>query len=586
MPDIEEIRHSLAHVMAYAVQELYGAVQMGVGPTTDSGFYYDLDLEHRIADEDLKQIEGKMQQLLQQKYRFVREEVSAEEAQRRFCDDRYKMELIEGIIERGENVSLYRCGDFVDLCRGPHVDNMAQIPKKAFKLVSVAGSYWRGDERNPKMQRIYGLAFETPAELKEHIQMLEEMKKRDHRKLGQELDLFSLHEKAGSGLVYWHPKGGRLRLALEDYWRQQHVDNGYELVFTPHMGRSWLWQSSGHLDFYADGMFAPMTIDQNEYYIKPMNCPFHIMIYQNSKHSYRDLPFRWAELGTVYRYERSGTMHGLLRVRGFTQDDAHIFCTPEQVEGEILRVLRFCLDMLRTLGFCQISAYLATRPEKAVGEAQRWQLAQKSLLVALETEGLPYSIDEGNGAFYGPKIDLKVKDAMKREWQLSTIQFDFNLPERFDICYTAPDGSEQRPYMVHRALLGSMERFFGVLIEHYGGLFPFWLAPVQVAIIPIRLEHKGMADRVWAQLKELGLRLNYLERDENLNAKIKRAQKDKTPYILVIGDKEVAQGTLAVRSRGNVQLGNVAQAAFIAACAQLQQSRNTELITDFSTLAT
>ncbi len=581
-PGIEEIRHSLAHVMAYAVQELYGDVRMGVGPTTENGFYYDLDLEHRIVAEDLPQIEVKMRELLKQKADFVCEQVSTEQARERFAGDRYKMELINGILERGEDLSLYRCGDFVDLCRGPHVANMSEIPRKAFKLLSVAGSYWRGDENNPMMQRIYGLAFETPGELKEHLLLLKEMKKRDHRKLGQELDLFSLHDEAGSGLVYWHPKGGRLRVALEDFWRRQHQENGYEIIFTPHMGRSWLWQTSGHLDFYAEGMFAPMDIDENPYYIKPMNCPFHIMIYQNGKHSYRDLPFRWAELGTVYRYERSGTMHGLMRARGFTQDDAHIFCTQEQVEEEILRVLRFSRGMLRTFGFEEISAYLSTRPEKAVGEAARWELARQSLVKALEAEGIPYGVDEGGGAFYGPKIDLKVRDAMRREWQLSTIQFDFNLPERFDISYTASDGSEQRPYMVHRALLGSIERFFGVLIEHFGGLFPFWLSPVQVAIIPIRIEHKAAADRLYTRLRELGLRLNYLERDESLNTKIKRAQKDKPPYILVLGDKEAAEGTVAVRARGNKQLGAVAQQSFALACRDLQQSRAIDLIEDFS----
>ncbi len=585
-PSLEEIRHSLAHVMAYAVKELYRDVKMGVGPTTESGFYYDLDLEHRISHEDLKQIERKMQELLKQKYDFVREEVSVAEARERFAKDRYKMELIDGIIGRGESVSLYRCGDFIDLCRGPHVGNTAQIPAKAFKLVSLAGSYWRGDEKNPMMQRIYGFAFETPAELKGHIQLLEEMKKRDHRKLGRELDLFSLHEEAGSGLVYWHPKGGRARVALENYWRQQHLENGYEIIFTPHMGRSWLWQKSGHLDFYAENMFAPMEIDGKQYYMKPMNCPFHIMIYKNSQYSYRDLPLRWAELGTVYRYERSGTMHGLTRVRGFTQDDAHIFCTAEQIESEILRVLRFSLTMLRTFGFREISAYLSTRPPKAVGEAEHWEIAQESLLQALKKEAIPYGIDEGGGAFYGPKIDLKVKDATKREWQLSTIQFDFNLPERFDISYTAQGGCEQRPYMIHRTLLGSIERFFGVLIEHYGASFPFWLAPVQVAIIPIRPEHRGAADKIYTQLKELGLSLNYLEQGENLNSRIKRAHKDKTPYILIIGDKEVREETLAVRMRGNVQVSDVPQKAFVRACRQMQQHRALELIGDFSALST
>ena len=581
-PSIEQIRHSLAHIMAYAVQELYGSIKMGVGPTTESGFYYDLDLEYRIATEDLKQIEQKMQELIKRGLDFERISVSADEARVRFADDRYKMELIDGIAERGEEVSFYRCGDFIDLCRGPHVENTRQIPRKGFRLNSIAGSYWRGDENNPMLQRIYGLAFESPQELKEHIRLLEELKRRDHRKLGKELGLFSFSEEAGSGLVYWHPKGGRLRVALENFWRAEHQKNGYEIIFTPHMGRSWLWETSGHLGFYKENMFRPMEIDENQYYIKPMNCPFHIMIYQNGKHSYRDLPFRWAELGTVYRYERSGTMHGLLRVRGFTQDDAHIFCTHEQVEQEILRVLRFSRYMLRSFGFESISAYLSTRPEKSVGESEDWQLAQNALREALKAENIPYQVDEGGGAFYGPKIDLKVQDAMKREWQLSTIQFDFNMPKRFGLGYTAQDGSEKRPYMVHRALLGSLERFLGVLIEHFGGLFPFWLSPVQVAIIPIRTQHKEAADKLYAKLKELGLRLHYLETDENLNAKIKRAQKDKPPYILVIGDRETAENTVAIRLRGNRQLGSVSQAMFVAACATLQQTRSNQLIEDFS----
>lgn len=582
MPQIEEIRHSLAHVMAYAVQDLYGQVKMGVGPTTEYGFYYDLDLEYRIRPEDLPTIEEKMRELLKQKSDFRYQELDETEARKLFAADPYKQELIDEITLRGEKISVYHCGNFTDLCRGPHVPNMQDIPKKAFKLISIAGSYWRGSEKNPMMQRIYGLAFERPEELKEHLRLMEELKKRDHRKIGQEQELFSLHDEAGSGLVYWHPKGGRLRVALEDFWRKQHFANGYDIIFTPHMGRQWLWETSGHLDFYREGMFAPMDIDEDPYFIKPMNCPFHIMVYQSKKHSYRDLPYRWAELGTVYRYERSGTMHGLMRVRGFTQDDAHIFCSPEQVEDEILEVLRFSLFMLRSFGFSEISAYLSTRPEKAVGEAQRWELAQKSLVKALEAEGIPYGVDEGGGAFYGPKIDLKVKDAMKREWQLSTIQFDFNLPERFDISFTSAEGVEERPYMVHRALLGSLERFFGVLIEHFAGLFPFWLSPVQLVVIPIRPEHQEAADTLMKRFASEGLRAKCLDRDENLNQKIKRAQKDKVPYILVLGDREVEAGEVAVRMRGNKQLGSIPQEAFIKGCMHLEQSLAIELTEDFS----
>ncbi|MFA6646687.1 MAG: threonine--tRNA ligase, partial [Sphaerochaetaceae bacterium] len=468
---LERVRHSMSHVMAEAVLQMFPTAQIAIGPAIENGFYYDFDLPRALTSEDLDEISTRMKQIIKEDKEFKRSVVSRDEAKRLFAGQVYKQELIDAIPE-GEDVSLYNQGAFTDLCRGPHVDSTKELNPQAFKLLSTAGAYWRGKETNPMLTRIYATAWTNPKDLRLYLQKLEEIEKRDHRKLGKELDLFSFHEEAGAGLVYWHPRGARIRMAVEDFWKAQHYANGYEMVYTPHVGKAWLWETSGHLDFYKESMYSPMEMDKADYYAKPMNCPFHIMIYRNSKHSYRDLPFRWAELGTVYRYEKAGALHGLLRVRGFTQDDAHIFCTPGQMEEEIREVLRFSLFMLRSFGFEEIGAYLSTRPEKSVGEPERWDAATESLRKAIEAEGLAYGVDEGGGAFYGPKIDLKIKDALGREWQLSTIQFDFNEPERFNMTFVDSDGVEKRPYMIHRALLGSIERFFGVLLEHYAGAFP------------------------------------------------------------------------------------------------------------------
>jgi len=545
---LEKVRHSTSHVMAEAVLEMFPDAKIAIGPAIENGFYYDFELPRSLNPDDLAAIEEKMREIIKQEKDFVKEVVSKERARQLFNDQPYKLELLEDLPE-GEEVSTYTQGKFTDLCRGPHVENTRQLNPKAFKLLSVAGAYWRGDEKRPMLQRIYGTAWKTPKDLKKHLQNLEEIEKRDHRKLGKELDLFSTHEEAGSGLVYWHPMGARIRLAIEDYWRNEHRKNGYELLFTPHVGRSWLWETSGHLNFYNENMYAPMKVDDQDFYIKPMNCPFHIMIYNSQKHSYRDLPLRWAELGTVYRYERSGVLHGLMRVRGFTQDDAHIICTPDQIEEEIAEVLRFSLQMWKAFGFSDIKAYLATRPEKSVGEEQAWSQASESLQKAIESEQLDFEVDEGGGAFYGPKIDLKVKDALGREWQMTTIQFDFNLPERFDMTFVDQDGKEKRPYMVHRALLGSIERFFGVLVEHYGGAFPPWLSPVQAAVIPVAPTFSDYAEKVLAELKKRGYRVEGMFSDERMNAKIRDAQNRKIPYMLIVGEQEQENGTVSLRTR-------------------------------------
>ncbi len=554
---VETIRHSAAHVMAEAVLRLYPGTKFGIGPAIEDGFYYDFQLPTPIQPEDLPAIEKEMRRIIASGAEFVRSEVSKEEAKKRFADQPFKLELIEGL-EEG-SISLYEQGGFVDLCRGPHVANTREIKPDAFKLRAVAGAYWRGDEKRPMLTRIYAYCFASKAELEAHLKMLEEAEKRDNRRLGKELDLFSIHEEAGPGLIYWHPKGGRFRVELEKWWRDEHYANGYDILFTPHIGKSWLWETSGHLGFYKEGMYAPMEIDEDKYYIKPMNCPFHIMIYNNSTHSYRDLPLRWAELGTVYRYERAGSLHGLMRVRGFTQDDAHIICTPEQIEDEIAEVLRFSLHMHKTLGFKDIKAYLATRPagDGAVGAPEMWATALESLRKAVAKEGLSYEIDEGGGAFYGPKIDLKVKDAIGREWQLTTIQFDFNEPERFDMTYVDSDGQKKRPYMVHRALLGSIERFFGVYLEHTAGAFPVWLCPEQVAVIPVGEAFVEYAKTVTATLKAAGLRVKAMLSDERMNAKIRDAQHQKIPYMLVVGQKEMDEGTVSIRYRDGRQANGV-----------------------------
>lgn len=574
---VETVRHSLSHVMAEAVVKLYPGAKVAIGPAIDDGFYYDFDLPSPIQPDDLPAVEKEMRRIISANVPFKRVEVSKAEARDLFKDEPYKLELIDGLDDG--TITVYEQGAFRDLCRGPHVDSTRDLRPDCFKLRAVAGAYWRGDEKRPMLTRIYAFAFASKAELEAHLKMLEEAEKRDNRKLGKELDLFSTHEEAGAGLVYWHPKGGRFRVELENWWRDEHYKNGYEILFTPHIGKSWLWETSGHLGFYKEGMYSPMEIDEDDYYIKPMNCPFHMMIYKNGVHSYRELPMRWAELGTVYRYERSGTLHGLMRVRGFTQDDAHIICTPEQIEDEIAEVLRFSLHMHKTLGFKDIKAYLATRPagDGAVGAPEMWDKALESLRKAVDAQGLAYEMDEGGGAFYGPKIDLKVKDAIGREWQLTTIQFDFNEPERFDLTYVDADGQKKRPYMVHRALLGSIERFFGVYLEHTAGAFPIWLAPEQAVVIPVGPDFADYAAEVAAALKKAGLRASAMLSDERMNAKIRDAQKQKVPYMLVVGAKERDEGVVAVRVRDGRQLPAMPASEFVGMVRGLVEARSLEL---------
>ncbi|WP_010254091.1 threonine--tRNA ligase [Treponema primitia] len=559
------IRHSVSHVMAQAVTRLFPGTKVAIGPSIENGFYYDFQFppsaegKAPLVEEDIPAIEAEMKRIIDSKQDFVQIELSRDEALKRFVDEPFKAELInelpaDAAITIYENRDAGGAVQWVDLCRGPHVANSREINSAAFKLMSIAGAYWRGDENRPMLTRIYGTAWETPKDLKAHLAFLEEVEKRDHRRLGKELDLYSIHEEAGAGLIYWHPNGGRMRVAIEDFWRKEHYRNGYEILYTPHIGKSWLWETSGHLGFYKGNMYSPMEIDNQDYIIKPMNCPFHIMIYKNKGRSYRDLPLRWAELGTVYRYERSGVLHGLLRVRGFTQDDAHIFCTPDQIEGEIREVLRFSLNLWKVFGFKDIKAYLATKPAESVGEQSRWDTALESLRKAITAEGLDYEMDEGGGAFYGPKIDLKIKDALGREWQMTTIQFDFNEPERFDMTFVDADGQHKRPYMVHRALLGSLERFFGVLIEHFGGAFPVWIAPEQVAVIPVAEGFNEYAKKITAELKARDLRVTAELDDGRLNAKIRECQNRKIPYMLVVGEREAGEGTVSIRLRDGRQL--------------------------------
>jgi len=564
------IRHSLAHVMAQAVLEMFPTGKIAIGPPIEDGFYYDFDLPRALTPDDLKAIEKRMRNIIKKKYTFTRRELSADEAKALFADQPYKLELIEGLeagglddngnpLPEGEKpvISTYTHDTFVDLCRGPHVDTLGEINPKALKLISIAGAYWRGDEHRQQLQRIYGTAWETPAQLKDYLAKLEEAKKRDHRKLGKELELFTTNaDELGGGLILWLPKGGLVRHLAEEFCKQEHLKHGYEMVYSPHIGKSTLWETSGHLSFYKDSMYSPLDIDGQEYYLKPMNCPFHILMYKNSLHSYRDFPLRFAEWGTVYRYERSGTLHGLLRVRGFTQDDAHHFCRADQMPEEIDFVLNFSLHILRSFGFTDFKAYLSTQPpEKSVGEDYKWRDAEAALEEALKRAGIPYDVDEGGGAFYGPKIDLKISDAIGRDWQLSTIQFDFNLPERFNLTYVGADGQEHRPYMIHRALLGSMERFFGVLIEHFAVAFPVWLSPVQAILIPIADRHLEYAADVAARLKAAGLRAEVDDSSDRMGNKIRKAQKQKIPYMLVVGDKEAADGAVAVRLHNGKDLG-------------------------------
>ncbi len=548
--------------MAHAIKELFPDTRFAIGPAIDEGFYYDVDCDHSITQEDLPKIEKKMKEIIKARSPFQRKELSKEEAISLFkgMGETYKVELIEEIDE--EKVTVYEEGGFVDLCRGPHLETTGKV--KAFKLLSVAGAYWRGDEKNKMLQRIYGVSFPEKEALKKHLAFLEEVKKRDHRRLGKELDLFSMNDDIGSGLVLWHPRGAAIRRAIENFWLDEHQKAGYEILYTPHIAKLDLWKKTGHLDFYRENMYASMEIEGLEYEIKPMNCPFHVNIFKSNLRSYRDLPIRYAELGTVYRYERSGVLHGLLRVRGFTQDDAHIFCRESQIEDEVMKVLDFTLFILKTFGFSDYIVYLSTRPDKYVGTEEGWEKATDALEKALIHKQLTYEIDPGEGVFYGPKIDIKVRDSLGRQWQCSTIQVDFNIPERLDISYRDADSKDQRPIMIHRALMGSLERFFGILIEHYAGAFPLWLAPVQVSLLSIADRHIDYCKEIVSSLMNQGIRANLDSDNEKIGYKIRKATMLKTPYMCIIGDKETENKTINIRKRDGENTGEMSVENLIA----------------------
>ncbi len=558
---LEILRHSTSHLMACVVQEMFPDVKVAIGPAVDNGFYYDFDRPQPFTPEDLVLIEKKMKEVLRKGAPFVRRLLSRKEAEDLFQEkgETYKQEILQEISD--PTVSIYEVGSFLDLCRGPHIPTLKWIP--AFKLTSVAGAYWRGDEKKQMLQRIYGTAFPSKEALKKHLALLEEAKKRDHRRLGKQLDLFSISDDIGPGLVCWHPKGAKIRTVIEDFWRKEHTKSGYEILYTPHIAKINLWETSGHTGFYKENMYSSMDVDGQEYLVKPMNCPFHIQIFKSRLHSFRDLPKRWAELGTVYRYERSGVLHGLLRVRGFTQDDAHIFCRADQLEEEIQRVIEFTLFILKTFGFERFDVYLSTRPEKYVGSLENWELATESLKTALERTGLGYEIDHGEGVFYGPKIDIKIRDSLGRQWQCSTIQVDFNLPERFDLHYIGKDGARHPVTMIHRALMGSLERFFGCLIEHYNGAFPVWLAPEQAIVLPITDRAHDYATQILEKLLQQGIRVVSDLRNEKLGLKIREAQLGKIPYMVILGDKELEEQTLSVRVRSGENLPAMDLEAFV-----------------------
>ena len=567
------IRHSMSHVMAMAVQKLFPQAQVTIGPWTESGFYYDFDSPDPFSEADLKAIKKEMVKIINRKLPLERLEVSRAEAERRIqaINEPYKLEILAGI---KEPISLYTLGDqWWDLCAGPHVAHTGELNAKAFELESVAGAYWRGDETKAQLQRIYGTAWETPEQLAEHQRRKAEAKRRDHRRLGTDLNLFSIEDEAGAGLVFWHPRGARMRLLIEDFWRQAHFDAGYELLYTPHVADISLWKTSGHLDFYAESMFGPMQVDERQYQLKPMNCPFHVLTYASALRSYRELPIRWAELGTVYRYERPGVMHGLMRVRGFTQDDAHVFCLPEQITAEIVAILDLTEQILSTFDFRSYEINLSTRPAKSIGEDAVWELATNGLIGALERKGWAYKVDEGGGAFYGPKIDLKIEDAIGRMWQCSTIQLDFNLPERFQLEYVAADGSSRQPIMIHRAIFGSLERFFGIMTENYAGDFPFWLAPEQIRLLPVTDEVRGYAEEVLGQLKRAGVRATLDQSGERLAKLIRNGEQMKIPVLAVIGTTEAEGGSLSLRSRREGDLGTMAVAKLIEAASLANAAR-------------
>ena len=572
-PQLLKIRHSMSHVMAMAVQQLFPNARVTIGPWTETGFYYDFDNPDPFTEADLKAIKKGMIKIINQKLPLQRVEVSRSEAETRIKaqNEPYKLEILEGL---QEPITLYTLGEkWWDLCAGPHVEHTGQLNAKAFELESVAGAYWRGDENRQQLQRIYGTAFETPEQLSEHKRRIEEAKRRDHRRIGTDLDLFSIEDEAGAGLVFWHPRGARMRLLIEDFWREAHFAGGYELLYTPHVADIDLWKTSGHLDFYRESMFGPMTVDEREYQLKPMNCPFHVLTYASTLRSYKELPIRWAELGTVYRYERPGVMHGLMRVRGFTQDDAHVFCLPEQISDEILKILDLTETILSTFDFRNYEINLSTRPEKSIGDDAVWDLATKGLTEALQRKGWDYKIDEGGGAFYGPKIDLKIEDAIGRMWQCSTIQLDFNLPERFGLEYVAADGSRQRPIMIHRAIFGSLERFFAIMTENYAGDFPFWLAPEQIRLLPVTDEVMGYAETIQSELSAAGIRSRIDRSGERLGKLIRSGEQQKIPVLAVIGAQEAEQGTLSLRSRRQGDLGSVARSQVLQAATAANAAR-------------
>ena len=557
---MEVFWHSSAHIMAHAIKKLYPEAKFGFGPALEDRFFYDFDIEKSLTPDDLEKIEQKMREIVEQNSPFSRENLSKEEAVKLFKDrnEPYKVEHIE---ELEDSTSIYKEGDFVDLCSGPHLPSSGMV--KHFKLLAISGAYWKGDESNPMLQRIYGVSFPKKSQLDDFLHKLEEAKKRDHRRLGKELDLFSVNDECGAGLILWHPKGALIRKIMEDFWRDEHLKGGYELVFTPHIARLDLWGKSGHLDFFAENMYSPIEMDNLQYQLKPMNCPFHLLIYKNQGKSYRDLPIRWAELGMVYRYERSGVLHGLMRVRGFTQDDAHIFCRPDQLQEEIIRCLDFTILILNTFGFTNFDIYLSTRPENFVGEVDNWDRATEALKLALEKKGLDYQVDPGEGVFYGPKIDIKIKDVLDRAWQCTTIQADFNEPERFDITYRAQDGKDHRPIMIHRALMGSLERFFGTLIEHYAGAFPTWLAPVQAIILPITDTQNDFAFSIENEFKSRDIRVQVDDRNEKIGFKIREAELQKIPYMIIVGEKEAKSGQISVRKRKKGDIGQFEVKHFI-----------------------
>jgi threonyl-tRNA synthetase len=562
---LEVLRHTASHIMAQAVKELFQDVQIAIGPAIENGFYYDFDYQRPFTPQDLEKIQARMEEIVNRSQAIKRENISLDDAKKLFekLGEKYKLEILNELGDQGEeDVSIYSQGDFVDLCRGPHLPDTGHL--KAFKLTGLAGAYWKGDETRPMLQRIYGTAFFDKKSLKEHLNRLEEAKKRDHRRLGRELDLFSVHEEIGPGLILWHPMGGIIRKIIEDFWRNEHFRRDYDMLFTPHIARRDLWKTSGHLDFYSENMYLPMEIDEVSYQLRPMNCPFHIAVYNSRIRSYRELPMRWCELGTVYRYERTGTLHGLMRVRGFTQDDGHIFCRPDQLTDEIKEILDLTLYILRVFGFERYEIYLSTRPDKYVGSDENWERATDALRQALATQGLTYEIDSGEGVFYGPKIDIKIKDCLDRSWQCSTIQVDFNLPERFDVRYIGEDSRPHTPIMVHRALFGSLERFFGVLIEHYAGAFPLWLAPVQTVVLTVTDRQDQWAESVAKKLRTAGIRTKADLRNEKLSKKIREAQLGKIPYMLIVGDQEVIDMTVSPRTRKGQKLTAVSVDDFIA----------------------